>query len=104
MTLASNYLDYAGKLADFLKNPSDLNHNSLELSAKNVQESWYGVSIDPPKVLDGLEETLNLLFAGNKSKWDGLLYSLTTGSIVSLGRNAVAPVYHRLVSIREKFS
>ncbi|MFA5259242.1 MAG: hypothetical protein WC979_07120 [Candidatus Pacearchaeota archaeon] len=102
MTLASNYLDYASSVANFLKNPSNKTYRTTRVSAKTVQESWYGVSIEPPRVLDGLEETLKLLLSGSKNAWDSFLRPLTSSPIVGLGYNSVAPVYHKLVSIQEK--
>lgn len=103
MTLASDYLDYAKRIADLLTNPSSKTFRAVKLSARKIQESFYGLTIQPPKVLDGLEGSIELLFQGNPCEWEKLLQPLTcTVPCTFPNYPASAPVYHRLLSLRRR--
>lgn len=103
MSLASNYLEYADKISRFLKDPSIENRNIVEISAKKLECSFYGVTISPPKVLDGLERSLELLSIGDFNEWERLLNPLRNRIPGTVGDySASDPVYYRLESIRDK--
>jgi hypothetical protein len=105
MTLASDYLIYARKIADPLEQRSVESFENLRLWAYMIQNSFYGVTIEPPKLHDGLEDKMKLLLEGDKAEWAGLLSSLTqTFPIPIFLLPKSEPIYHRLESLRRKIA
>ena len=105
MSLASDYLTYAERIADHLRDPNPKTFEAARLQAYLVQNSYYGVSIDPPKLHDNLQARVDLLLQGNESEWRKLLSPLKRVVPHSFpSYSSSEPVYHRLDSIRQRLS